>query len=137
MMRFMAGAAAMALLAASVQAEEKVGKEKKATGGYVHAVIFTLKKDAPATAVDEVIADCHKMLGKIKTVRSVKAGKPSKEIAEKIVKTDYDVGLLILVDDFAGLKAYIEDPLHVAFVKKHGKYFEMKKLMVFDFVDQQ
>ena len=137
MMRLISGAAMLLLLATSVQAEEKAGKAAKTTGGYVHAVIFTMKKDAPASAVDDVIADCHTMLGKISVVRSVKAGRPSKEVAEKIVKTDYDVGLLVLVDDFEGIKAYIKDPLHVEFVKKHGKYFEMKKLMIFDFVDQK
>src|SRR5947209_487362 len=103
MMRSIA-AAALLLFAASVQAEEKVGKTK-AAGGYVHAVIFTMKKDAPAGAVDEVIADCHKILGKIRVVRSVKAGRPSKDVAEKVVKTDYDVGLLVLVDDFEGIKS--------------------------------
>ena len=124
------------LLASTVRAEEKaVAKDDSASGGYVHVVIFTLKKDAPETAVDDVIKDCHKMLGKISSVRSVKAGRPSKDVAEKVVKTDYDVGLVVLVDDFAGIKTYLEDPLHVEFVKKYGKHFEMKKLQVFDFVD--
>jgi hypothetical protein len=124
------------ILGASVQADDKpAGKAKKASGGYVHVVIFTLKKDAPAGAVEDVIQDCHDMLGKIRSVRSVKAGRPSKDVAEKVVKTDFDVGLLVLVDDFAGIKAYLEDPLHVAFVKKYGKHFDMKKLQVFDFVD--
>ena len=43
--------------------------------------------------------------------------------------------MLVHLDDFAGVKTYLEDPLHLEFVKKHGKYFEMKKLQVFDFVD--
>jgi hypothetical protein len=131
------GVALVFALAASVYAEEKTGKAAKATGGYLHVVIFTLKKDAPAKAVDEVIEDCHKLLGKISVVRSVKAGRPSKDVAEKVVKTDYDVGLLVIVDDFKGIKAYLEDPLHVEFVKKHGKHFDMKELKVYDFVDQK
>jgi hypothetical protein len=137
MMRLVGLAALLGLLAGSAQGQQKAGKAKKAGGGYVHVVLFTLKKDAPAGAIDEVIADCHKMLGKIEAVRSVKAGRPSKDVAEKVVKTDYDVGLLVLVDDSKGIKAYLEDPLHVAFVKKHGKHFDMKKLRVFDFVDQK
>ena len=71
------------------------------------------------------------------TVARVKAGRPSKDIAEKVVKTDYDVGLLVVVDDFEGIKAYLKDPLHDEFVKKHGKHFEMKKLQVFDFINQK
>jgi hypothetical protein len=136
MLRTISCVAAALILGASVQAEDKpAGKAKTAGVGYVHVVIFTMKKDAPANAVEDVIKDCHEMLAKISSVRSVKAGRPSKDIAEKVVKTDYDVGLLVLVDDFEGIKAYRDDPLHVAFVKKHGKFFEMKKLQVFDFVD--
>jgi len=45
--------------------------------------------------------------------------------------------LLVLVDDSDGLKAYLEDPKHLAFVKKHEKHFDMEKLQVFDFVDQK
>jgi len=108
-------------------------EEKK--GLLVHAVIFTLKKDTPAEKVDEVIADCHQMLGKIKAVRKVMAGRPTKEKAEPITQTGYDVGMIILVDDFAGLKAYLEDPLHVEFVKKWGKSFDIEKLKVYDFID--
>jgi hypothetical protein len=142
MMRTMVCLAVALILAASGQAQDKPGVKtakldlpKKAGGAYVHVVIFTLKKDAPANAVDDVIKDCHDMLAKISSVRSVKAGRPSKEVAEKVVKTDYDIGLVVLVDDFAGIEAYQKDPLHLAFVKKHGKYFDMKKLAVFDFVD--
>ncbi len=137
MMRLSVVLALVFLGTASVRAEEKKLKAPAVGGGYVHVVIFTLKKDAPAKAVDEVIADCHKLLGKISVVRSVKAGRPSSDVAEKVVKKDYDVGLIVLVDDFKGIKAYLEDPLHVEFVKKHGKYFDMKKLQVFDFIDQK
>jgi hypothetical protein len=77
------------------------------------------------------------MLAKISVVRSVKAGRPAKDVAEKVVKTNYDVGLLVFVDDFEGIKAYLKDPLHVEFVKKHGKHFDMKELKVYDFVDQK
>jgi hypothetical protein len=137
MVRLISSLALVLLVAAGARAQEKIGKAKKAGGGYVHVVIFTLKKDAPASAVDEVIADCHKLLAKISSVRSVKAGRPAKDVAEKVVKTDYDVGLLVLVDDFEGIKSYLKDPLHVEFVKKHGKHFEMKKLLVYDFIDQK
>jgi hypothetical protein len=124
-------AAVVALSAAAPWAP--ADEAKKSKGGYVHVVIFKLKADAPKSAVDAVIADCHKMLAKIKAVRAVKAGKPDK--SGKLSKKDYDVGLLVLVDDAAGLKSYLEDPLHVQFVKKHGKHFDMEKLRIFDFVD--
>jgi hypothetical protein len=113
--------------------QQATAEEKK--GMLVHAVIFTLKKDVPAEKVDEVIADCHNVLGKIKSVRKVMAGRPTKEKAEPVTQTGYDVGMIILVDDFAGLKAYLEDPIHVDFVKKWGASFDIEKLKVYDFID--
>jgi hypothetical protein len=109
----------------------------KAGGGYVHIVLFTMKKDTPATAVDEVIGDCHKMLAKIAVVRSVKAGRPADKATPKFAKKNYDAALLVLIDDFDGLEKYLEDPLHLAYVKKHEKHFDMEKLQVFDFVDHK
>jgi Stress responsive A/B Barrel Domain len=117
--------------------EPKAGLVKApGTGGFVHVVIFTLKKDAPKEAVAEVVADCHAMLSKIPSVRAVKAGRPSEKVAEKFVKTNYHLALVVVVDDFAGLKAYHEHPQHVAFVKKHGKRFDLDKLTVYDFLNQ-
>lgn len=109
---------------------------KAAKGNYVHVVIFTMKKDTPASALADIAKDCHKMLGKIKTVRGVKVGKPAKDATPQYAKKNYDLALVILVDDYAGLKAYLDDPVHVAFVKKYDKYFDMDKLQVFDFIDE-
>jgi hypothetical protein len=124
-----------AAVATAAIAEDEKGKGGK--GNYVHCVIFTLKKGAPDSAVEDAIADCHKLLAKIKSVRSVKAGRPAKEAEEKWVRKDYHFGLLVIVDDHAGLKAYLEDPLHVEFVKKHGKHLDMDKLAIFDFHNQK
>jgi hypothetical protein len=96
-----------------------------------------MKEGTPEKMVDEVIADCHKMLGKIRSVRSLKAGLSDKEKAEPVTTTGYHIGMVILVDDFAGLKAYLEDPIHVEFVKKYGKYFDISKLKVYDFTDDK
>src|SRR5262249_52483026 len=132
---------ALALLAAVAAAAHaqgaKKGKARGGKGNYVHCVIFTLKKGAPDNAVEDAIADCHKLLAKIKSVRSVKAGRPAKEAEEKWVRKDYHFGLLVIVDDHAGLKAYLDDPLHVEFVKKHGKHLDMDKLAIFDFHNQK
>src|SRR4051794_29290145 len=78
-------------------------EEAKSKGGYVHVVIFTMKKDAPAKAIDEAAADCHKMLAKISHVRLVKVGKPADKATPRFAKKDYDLALLVLVDDFDGL----------------------------------
>lgn len=123
-------AAGLVLCAAAIQA-----REEQKMAPLVHCVIFRMKKDAPADAVDQVIADCHKMLAKIKSVRSVRAGKPAQTGTDEKLKKPFDVGLLVLCDDVAGLKAYIDDPLHKEFVAKYGKYFDIEQLQVFDFED--
>jgi hypothetical protein len=116
---------------------DKAKPAAKSSGGYVHVVLFTMKKDAPASAVEEVIKDCHKLLGKIAAVRSVKAGRPADQATPKVAKKNYDVALLVLVDDFEGLKSYLEDPKHLEFVKKHQKQFDIDRLQVFDFANQE
>jgi hypothetical protein len=129
---FGAAVAALVLCAAAAQA-----REEAKSAPLVHCVIFRMKKDAPADAVDQVIADCHNMLAKIKSVRSVRAGRPAKTGTDEKLKKPFDVGLLVLCDDVAGLKAYIDDPLHKEFVAKYGKYFEIEQLQVFDFEDKK
>ncbi|MBY0230605.1 MAG: Dabb family protein, partial [Gemmataceae bacterium] len=102
-----------------------------------HVVLFTMKKGTDAKAIDEVIKDCHGILSKIPAVRSVKAGRPTKEKAEKFVRDDYHVALIVMVDDYEGLKAYHVDPKHKEFVEKHGKLFDLDTLRVFDFTFQK
>ena len=114
--------------AAGVQAADK------ADAPYVHAVIFYLKKDAPKDAAKEIIADAHAILAKIPSVRMVKAGLPAEKSTPKLAVTDYQVGLLIMVDDFNGLKAYLDHPLHLKYVEKHEKHFD--KVLVYDFLNQ-
>ena len=134
---------AVLVLSAAALAAEPVKTtataEKAAVPSNVHAVIFRLKKDAPADAVEKVVSDCHAMLETIPTVRVLKVGRPSPEdqSTPKVAARDYDVALVIFFDDAAGLKTYLEHEMHLAFVKKYGAYFDMDKLQVFDFSDQK
>jgi hypothetical protein len=110
------------ILATCASAEEPKGKS---AGSYVHVVIFKMKKDAPSGAVADAIADCHALLEKITAVRAVKAGRPATEGTPRLARKDYDFGLLVLVDDAAGLKGYLEDPLHLQFVEKHERHLKV------------
>ncbi len=105
------------------------------TASYVHTVIFHLKKDAPADTADKIIADCHALLEGIPTVRLIRAAKPAAEdqSTPKVAVRDYDVALLVLFDDAAGLKTYIDHDMHKKFVATYDKYFD--KVEVFDFSD--
>jgi hypothetical protein len=136
----LAALVALAVVSAALADDNPPVKAKpaaKSTGGYVHVVLFTMKKGTPASAIDEVLTDCHKMLGKISSVRTVKAGRPAEKATPKFARKNFDLALLVLVDDFKGLEAYLEDPKHLAFVKKHEKLFDMEKLQVFDFADKK
>jgi hypothetical protein len=102
---------------------------------FVHVVVFHLKKDAPSDAAEVLIKDSHALLAKIPSVRKLWVGRPAKQ-ATPIARKDYDIGLLVLFDNAAGLNEYLEHPLHIQFVNKHSKVWEEKKVDVYDFVNQ-
>jgi hypothetical protein len=129
------GIAALVIGTASAEKKEPA-ESKKTASAFVHVVIFQLKKDAPTDAVEQVIKDCHAMLAKIPSVHGLRVGRPAEDGTPELAKKDFDIALLILCEDAAGLKAYLEHPQHVKFVEKHGKFFDMKKLQVFDFMNQ-
>ncbi len=104
---------------------------------YVHTVIFHLKKDAPEGQAQALIADAHELLGKIPSVRGLRIGRPADKATPDLAKKDFQVGLLVLFDDYEGLKTYLDHPLHLKYVEKHLKHIELEKLLVFDFVNQR
>lgn len=112
-------------------------KKPGARAPFVHAVIFTLKKDAPEGEADALIADAHELLGSIPSVRGLRAGKPAEKSSDKFVQKDYQVGLVVGFEDAEGLKVYLEHPQHLKYVEKHLKNVDTDHLRVFDFVDPQ
>lgn len=99
---------------------------------YVHVVIFNLKKDAPKGEDKAIIEDTHELLAKIPSVKGIRVGAPAEKGTPDLASKDYQLGLVVLVDDFDGLKAYLDHPLHLKFVEKHLKHLE--KPVVYDFV---
>lgn len=99
---------------------------------YNHVVIFYLKKDAPKSQADAMVADAHELLSKIPTVRSLKIGPPAEKATPKFAVNDYQLALVITVDDFDGLKAYLDHPQHTKYVDKHEKHLD--KVLVYDFI---
>jgi hypothetical protein len=104
---------------------------------FVHTVIFHLKKDAPDGEAQALIADAHELLGKIPSVRGLRIGRPAETGTPDLAKKDFQVGLLVLFDDYAGLKTYLDHPLHLKYVDKHIQYVDTDKLLVYDFVNQK
>ena len=114
----------------SAQAQEKAAPQ---TAPYVHVVIFHLKKDAPSGTAEALIADAFDILAKIPSVRGIQAGKPADKATPDFAKKDYQVGLLVLFDNYEGLETYLKHALHDKYVQKHGKHIEETKLQVYDF----
>ena len=110
------------------------GGQKMAQPPYVHTVVFYLKKDTPAPKVEALIADCHNILGKIPTVRSLWAGRPAAKATPDLAVKDYQVALAIVFDNYEGLKTYLEHPTHLAFVQTYSPFFD--KALIYDFENQ-
>jgi len=116
------------------RAEESAQPPKTGQPPYVHSVVFYLKKDTPPAKVGAMITDCHDVLGKIPTVRGLWAGRPAdRATPDKAVK-DYQVGLVVLFDNYDGLRAYLDHPTHLKLVETYSPLFE--KVLVYDFENQ-
>ena len=85
---------------------------------FVHVVLFGLPEDADPSEADALIADIDKLLRPLPTVRHLERGKRADTAVRPIVLTDYDVGLLVMLEDKAGLDAYLTHPDHVVFATK-------------------
>jgi hypothetical protein len=114
----------------------RAGGEKKAHHAppYVHTVIFYLKDGAPKNEVESLIHDSHAMLAKIPTVKALWAGRPAEKSTPQFAVKDFQVGLLVLFDNYDGLKTYMEHPLHLEYIKKHGEHW--KRVPVYDFENE-
>jgi len=105
--------------------------EEVSRAPYVHAVLFTLKSDAPVGEADALIKDANDLLGKIPSVKGLWVGKPARQATPDVAVKDYHVGLVIVFDSYKGLKAYLDHPQHKKFVDRHGSYWD--KTPVYDF----
>src|SRR4051812_2241445 len=80
-------------------------ERRESEGMFIHYVNFWLKKSAPASAREQLVADCRKYLGGVPTVREMWAGPPAMTPRE-VVDNSYDVGLCVVLEDSAGHDAY-------------------------------
>ena len=69
------------------------------------------------------------------SARSLTAAMPAEKSTPKYARTDYHVGLLVLFDNYEGLQTYLDHPLHLKYIEKHGKYWDT--VPVYDFVNQR
>jgi TolA-binding protein len=98
--------------------------------GLVHVVVLKAKPETTDADVQNTIDESYAQLTKIKTVRGLWAGKPSSKSTPDMA-TDYTLALALVFDDAAGLKTYLNDPVHTKFTDKQLKKWEMP--LVYDF----
>jgi hypothetical protein len=127
-------AAASLMIAIGAEKSQAAQPPKKGQPPYVHSVVFYLKKDTPPAKIQAMIADCHSILGKIPSVRGLWAGRPADKGTPDLAVKDYQLGLMVLFDDYDGLKAYLDNPTHLKFVETYAPTFE--KALVYDFQNQ-
>ncbi len=97
---------------------------------FVHTVYFWLNDSARAEAQPNLLRDCHELLGKIPTVKSLWAGKPAMTPRE-VVDNSYAVGLTVLLEDEPGHRIYQDHPLHLQFIERNKANW--KRVQVYDF----
>jgi hypothetical protein len=115
---------------------EGEGKAKgDATPPYVHTVVFYLREDAPKDEVVKIIADAHRLLARIPSVKGLWIGRPAEKATPKLAVSDYHVAWVLLFDDHVGLQEYLDHKLHLEFREKHAKHAE--RVLVYDFLNQK
>lgn len=125
-----------AQLRAAAKKDEKNTKALQTTidgfrgAGLVHVVVLKAKAETTDAQIQNTIDESYSQLTKIKPVRGFWAGKPTtKETPE--ASTDYTIALVLVFDDAAGLKSYLNDSVHTKFTDKHLKRWETP--VVYDF----
>ncbi len=95
-------------------------------------VLFTLPADATESEADQLLSEINTILRPLPTVRGLWAGTPADTRApdRPMIDDEYDVGLLALFDDKAGLDAYLSDEAHAIFA---AKWDTRCRVRVFDF----
>jgi hypothetical protein len=132
------GSVVWTLLASPGQSAGQAEKGQAVKGApYVHTVIFHVKKDAPKDEASALIRDAHELLQPIPSVRELRVGRPAEKGTPDVAKKDFQVGLLVLFDNFEGLQTYLDHPMHQKYLEKHINHVELEKLQVYDFVNQQ
>src|SRR5262245_13780577 len=101
---------------------------------FIHTVYFWLKKNAPPEARDQLVNDCHRLLGRIPTVRRLWAGRPAMTPRD-VVDNSYDVGLCVIVDDVAGHDVYQEHSLRKEFGSRNRDHWS--RVQVYDFTSDR
>lgn len=105
------------------------GAAEQEHGEFVHVVLFWLKPEATAAQKQQLIDDCHELLGAIESVTRIEVGVPAGTPRE-VVDNSYDVALVVYYRDVEGHNAYQVHEKHDAFVARNRAHWE--RVQIYD-----
>ncbi len=109
------------------QAKEKKMSESKY--GFIHIVFFWLDNDTPEVRKQQLIDDCHHLLGTVETVRKIEVGTPA-GTPRDVVDNTFGVNLIVYFDDKEGHDYYQEAEKHLEFIERNKDIW--KRVQVYD-----
>jgi hypothetical protein len=122
-------------------AESPTGPSHKAEvtsqqlGKYVHVALYTFRTDAPEGTPTAFAADADKCFRQIPSVRAFRIGRPAARSTPAAwmiqPQSEYQIGVVLSLDDFEGLAQYGNHQRHNELKQKYAKFFE--KIVVYDF----
>ena len=95
----------------------------------VHNVFFWVKKDAPASARQQLLDDCQKYLTS-PTVKHLWVGIPADTPQRDVINATFDIGMTVIFEDVADHNAYQDNPQHDKFTERNKHNF--LRVEVFD-----
>ncbi len=98
--------------------------DKKIEGELMHTVIIWLKHQSE---LDQSISDGIKLMEDIDEIKTYYVGKPAMTPRE-IVDNSFSYFITMTFDNTADMNAYLENPLHIAFVKSQKPNWEKVKI---------
>ena len=98
---------------------------------FVHLVFFYKRPEATVAQVDQLLADCYRLLGAIPEVLLIQAGTPAMT-ARADADNSYAVGLSVTLADAAAHAVYQKHPLHLEFIARNKPTWT--RVQVYDFL---
>ena len=94
-----------------------------------HSVYFWLKPELTPDQRAEFRRGVETLKG-IKSAAKVSVGTPAATPRRPVIDASYDVALIVQCKDVAAEAAYQADPIHLAFVEKHKRFWS--RVQIYD-----
>ena len=122
---------------AAAQPEKQAadGLPSQLPGKFVHIALYNFKPGAPEGTPAAFAEEANQCFSQIPSVRGFRVGPPAKRGTPAAYSVqpagDYQIGVVLCFDNFAGLAAYGNHPKHNELKKKYAALFG--KIVAYDF----